>query len=257
MKLLLECPPSPRSPDRYAPRILGHNIPELERPQAQHVQAMLDRLWSFTNTFDATIKLMVHCRQNSDLLLVQKDQARQQQQYDRSRQLMDSMKLLSDWVTIAARDGTLTIYHFGKTLKAINFKHAPTIALHVDHKLLRAARSTFDQRFPENIEARNAVGHAADRHATADKSGETTYKGGLDSPDLHVAPGAGVVITNALIGSSMTATHIDPHTRQTSVVSADISADTLADLVMIQEQAFAAFRPLEQFVRSRVSSDAG
>ena len=83
------------------------------------------------------------------------------------------------WQSMAARDGALTIYHFGKATEGLqnSFRFCPTLDNQIEHKTIRQARKTFDAAFPDNIAIRNAVAHVADLSQTAEKKKSHSVKG--------------------------------------------------------------------------------
>jgi hypothetical protein len=75
---------------------------------------------------------------------------------------------LRGWTVMAARDGALTIYHFGKTIDALrqSFNSCPYIKGLVDHQVLREASKSFRREFPDSEAIRHVVGHVIDFCAT-------------------------------------------------------------------------------------------
>ena len=68
------------------------------------------------------------------------------------------------WQSMAARDGALSIYHFGRAIEGLknSLRFCPTLNAKVDHKKIRIAAKSFDATFPNNIAIRAAVAHVAD-----------------------------------------------------------------------------------------------
>lgn len=92
-----------------------------------------------------------------------------------------SIDTLSDWMLIAARDGALAIYHFGKTLEAIkkSLPGFPTLNSEVDHNLIRKANADYRKRFPRYEAIRHVVAHSAEFSATQAKRELHANKGPL------------------------------------------------------------------------------
>jgi hypothetical protein len=83
------------------------------------------------------------------------------------------------WQSIAARDGALSIYHFGHAIKGLqNSMHAcPTLNQQVENKKIKAALKIFESAFPDNIEIRNAVAHVAESSKTLEAKTANSVKG--------------------------------------------------------------------------------
>lgn len=68
------------------------------------------------------------------------------------------------WQKIAARDGAISIYHFGCVLDGIkaSLPTCPTVNAHVDHGIIRLARKDYRRAFPHYERIRHVVAHSAD-----------------------------------------------------------------------------------------------
>jgi hypothetical protein len=83
------------------------------------------------------------------------------------------------WQQMAARDGALTIYHFGRTIEGLreSFRHCRALSEYVDHNRIRQSYKDFKSAFPHFIEIRAAVAHIADFSGTAQKMFFHSVKG--------------------------------------------------------------------------------
>jgi hypothetical protein len=83
------------------------------------------------------------------------------------------------WQQMAARDGALTIYHFGRAIEGLreSFRGCPALSDRVDHKKIREAYKSFKSGFPDFIEIRTAVAHVADFSGTTQKKFFHSVKG--------------------------------------------------------------------------------
>lgn len=90
-----------------------------------------------------------------------------------------SLWTTSGWQQIAARDGALTIYHFGRAIEGLreSFHACPTLSERVDHVKIRQAYKGFKSAFPHFIEIRAAVAHVADFSGTTQKKFFHSVKG--------------------------------------------------------------------------------
>lgn len=73
-------------------------------------------------------------------------------------------RVYSGWQEIATRDAAMSIYHFGRIVKAIksSLPVCPTLCAKVDHKNLHVAVNSMEGSFPHYEGIRHVVGHASD-----------------------------------------------------------------------------------------------
>lgn len=106
-----------------------------------------------------------------------------------------------DWKYVAARDGAMSIFHFGKTIEGTrsSFHHVPAIKEHVDHDILREAKKDFDKNFPMYIKMRHALAHAGELTSTPKSHDNNTIKGSASKAGIVFGPEAeGGMVTNSL-----------------------------------------------------------
>jgi hypothetical protein len=90
-----------------------------------------------------------------------------------------SLWTTGNWQMMAARDGALTIYHFGSTIDGIKSSLPSCAALnaHVDHQKIRAACKLFKARFPGDRAIRHVSAHVADFSKTIAEQASHAVKG--------------------------------------------------------------------------------
>lgn len=73
-----------------------------------------------------------------------------------------------DWMSIAARDGAMMLYHFGMTIRSFDgmLKNAPCLAKSTDTKLLNEGKEFFEKSFADYYDVRQGVAHLADNSKT-------------------------------------------------------------------------------------------
>jgi hypothetical protein len=83
------------------------------------------------------------------------------------------------WQSMAARDGALTIYHFGRAIEGLknSLRFCDALGALVDHRKIKNAGKLFEAAFPDSIAIRNAVAHIADFSQTLDKKTSHAVKG--------------------------------------------------------------------------------
>ena len=156
------------------PQLDRSKIPPEEMPAFLHAVELLASLARFDREFrNAVLLFDASFQENQELV-----RAVERGQLD-FRTLDLATDTLSAWQAIAARDGALTIYHFGNTIEAVRKSlHAcPTLDRLVDHARLKHASAEFRKEFPRYEAIRHVVGHAADFAASPKKKDTHSVKG--------------------------------------------------------------------------------
>jgi hypothetical protein len=155
-------------------------MPPVEHDAALHIDRLLSLLLKYEERFLSALALFDCCESEMG----------RQFSFAASRMHLDKkgggatsvpeVETTVEWMTMAARDGALTIYHFGNTLEAIRraLPSCPTINSGVDHQILRSASKYFRKEFPRYEAIRHVVSHAADFTATQADREVHTHKGG-------------------------------------------------------------------------------
>lgn len=88
---------------------------------------------------------------------------------------------LSSWTNMAAREGAMSIYHFGCAAAAIaaSLNTCPTLQSKIDVDAIGGARNLFEAKFPSYISMRNAIAHVAEFSGTVTQSLRHSIKGPL------------------------------------------------------------------------------
>ena len=130
------------------PKIRLASLPLEERESADFISVLLAELVSYSYDFWAALNLFDYA--STKLPGVQDMDIEQKQLFTR-------------WLLIAAKDGAMTIYHFGETLDLIRggLKDCPTLRelTHIDD--LKSADKDFDKLFPNYVRLRHAIAHEA------------------------------------------------------------------------------------------------
>lgn len=152
----------------------------------------------------------------------------------------NQLHLLLEWKTIAARDATMTIYHFGQTLDAIvkSIRTCPPLKAGVLKPELDSAQPLFEKLFQKSTRMRNAVGHDVDRVATPKKMQDDTFKGDLASIAPFFEGSGSLFIGQMLVGRELTMT------KKSDVVSVEVSEAKLGALAQIRDLVYRAVEPL-------------
>jgi hypothetical protein len=191
-------------------------LPDSEVKFAHDIMSMVDAIRSYCEEFFAALLLFENCKdfKSHDVIV--------------SR----SLKSLP---FLAARDGAMTIYHFGKVLHLIrgSFHLAPTLVKLVDTKILKEITKDFERDFPLYMKMRNAIAHAGENLNPSKNHG---IEGPINIPGVLKANIAGnIVISSSLSGRMFM------YTFENRVVSYSISHESLIKLCDIAEKLKNAF----------------
>jgi hypothetical protein len=163
-------------PIEWLPQLDRDKIPIAEHPALQHIVGLLTALAVQERNFRTAVLLFEASHQeNSELANAVSSGVLDFGTLDRATDT------LSGWQSIAARDGAMTIYHFGCTVEAIkaSLPRCPTLNAGVDHSNLRMARKLFESHFPGYKDIRHVVAHTAEFAATIDDKEIHSHKGRL------------------------------------------------------------------------------
>ena len=147
------------------------------------------------------------------------------------------------WELMAAREGALTIYHFGQGLAAIApaVRKCSFIADRVDHAALRRARKSFKAAFPSHDAIRHVVGHTVDFSATLEErdrhSVRPPWERTFDSGTLQYAG------TRKIFNPGDLHDRVYRVTYEGDVHFYELRSETLERLSAIRERTYSGSRP--------------
>lgn len=154
---------------RPLPKIDFTVIPEAERDHEGELGMQLHFLNYWAKWFEANLRLYECSAQTLDA-------ARRHEHDDpKNEEAVVILDLMDGWPVIAARDGAMSIYHFAKTLNNIDnvLARMPSLAAKTDRTKRKEARNMLRESFPDHIDARDAVAHAADKASMREKEGHS------------------------------------------------------------------------------------
>ncbi|MBX9593050.1 MAG: hypothetical protein K2X46_01705 [Roseomonas sp.] len=141
------------------------------------------------------------------------------------------------WSFVAARDGAMTIYHFGKALELVrSLKNMPTLRSLVNVTELREAGREFNSKFPLYEKIRHAVAHSAER-LRRDKRIKHSFSGTMSAGGIYIENSQNVRISSNLYDREF------GYTVEGVYVSYSVSHETYSQLAMIQQRVWRAFDP--------------
>jgi hypothetical protein len=203
------------------PKIPYSVVPENEKRAADTLGTALVIMQQHANDFASDVELF----DNLAVILVPFSNATKETQ----RQALE-------WSMVAARDGSMNIYHFGKSIISAEKSLALCASLvqRVDKSRLGKANKLFRQHFPQHERIRHTVGHMAEFMADPAKSKKHEIKGGWSDDTSTVGPHTSFV--TSLAGRNFITTY------EGSLVSYKISKDTLDRLIEVKREFYSGFR---------------
>jgi hypothetical protein len=133
------------------------------------------------------------------------------------------------WPFIAARDGAMSIYHFGKAMEGImaSLHKCPTVLQEVNRAKLRSSRKRLRELFPNFEAVRHSVAHAGELMNDVDD---------LDRHSISTTSVQRMTIQNHLQGRAF------KNTFEGQIQSYEINQASRDGLVAIREEFCAAFK---------------
>jgi hypothetical protein len=156
------------------------------------------------------------------------------------QKFMSTWERCGPWTHIAARDGALQIYHFGKSMEKIKdtLHSCPVLNSYVNRQELRSSTKLFTSSFRRNEKIRHAIGHTAELVYSEKTFEEQAVKNYSDS--AIQAENSGIVMQGNLYGREYKTT-LDG-----KVYSYEISDATHQKLLSVAQHFCNAFQDASQ-----------
>jgi hypothetical protein len=234
------------------PQILSFELPAGEQKAEEEINSLLVAQHTYTGRLASALSLFdfaagryeaatAHCESERAKL------DRSATDYVRQRtplqiEYMKQSTLFVDWEQIAARDGAVTIFHFGITARQIAkaLDACPTV------KQMCPAiteESILGEELRDFWSVRNAAVHEAENSI---KNERHTVAGPLQLGGLGVVDGASAFLTSFIEGRTCS------FTVKGELHTFEMSQKTLASLVAAKRRAYAAFQVVENTQRARL-----
>ncbi len=177
------------------PQIDICRLPEGERKVAWLVQNTLLQLALRMEDFQAALELFDFCASHIRENLLDKQFA--------------LIRNYTKWQLLSARDGAMTLYHFGRTIRYVGnlLKGAPVLKGEIEHSHLRAARRLMHEKFPHVERVRHAVAHSAELTESEEKFDANAFTGTYDGQGIRIKDGSSIFVSNNLDGRTYTTGH--------------------------------------------------
>lgn len=243
--------------------------PEEERTSAHELAGMLNSLGRYVRRFRDAVALFHFAE--AHFLSAIRSESRQsvvmpesleatEETHAQMREMMRAMQAnmremqqYSEWQRIAARDCALTIFHFSKTMGAVDGywpKSIPSLKGKIDFPLKKQAERELSAAFPFADGLRHTVAHQAE-FATPTRIAEHMISGPYNGFDMYLEEGATVSVSEDLSDD------IYASTFEGKMIHIAINDGTVAKLSGVRDeylQAFTEFLPDEAKEFARMAS---
>jgi hypothetical protein len=221
------------------PRLNTLGLPAIERESGDSIGRALSALKSYVGQFGAALSLFDNIELQKETL------TRNGYGGPLGRDTLDKLRILRDWQAIAARDGALTIHHFGHAKRGLHagLRGAPTVRSMIDLSALHAARKLFNSNFPTAAEMRHATSHMEETKDT------------LSAIEKHGVGGGngrrGFVYSDNLNGRSYSSMW------EGKIVSYNLSQATALNMAKVRDAYFEVFGPAEKALKEAADAFRG
>jgi len=211
---------------RHLQNLSGPTFTLEERESLWHLEGFLRDLDSYAAKFYYAVALFDMASENLGRFL----------QDDRSK-VQPSLERCRAWLTLAARDGAMTVFHFAKTLDAVKSGVAGSknISATLDHTQFRSIRREFREHFPNFEPVRHAVAHSGELLKDEKRRSENTFSGSFDGPGLLIRDSTDVFVSEMLVDRTFS------NTFDGKIISYDLSWENWRVLDKIVSDLFFLF----------------
>jgi hypothetical protein len=143
---------------------------------------------------------------------------------------------------VAARDGAMSIYHFGITIEAIRSQigKCPTLFSKLDRAKLKALGKHLRAEFPYFEAVRHAAAHLAELTETAENREANAVTGPHTFAGVTIEFGAKVTFRNVLVDRQYA------NTTDGKIQAYEVSRHTYDALVAIRVECYSVFEPVAE-----------
>jgi hypothetical protein len=136
------------------PRLYAGSLPFAEQDSCGLINGRLSELAFYVDDFTAALELYEVSTKAVGHIM---------QPFDGTEDETRARNIKRRWRFIAAKDGAMTLYHFGETLDAIRggLGECKTLRDMVSTEKLKAADKHFDRAFPNYVKLRHSIAHQA------------------------------------------------------------------------------------------------
>jgi hypothetical protein len=216
-------------------------LPAEERERGNRLHNLLMELSSIVDELNSSVALFDHVRTVSV-------QLRESGKADRNNpDLARSYNIARKWPSIAARDASMAVWHFGEAMRytKVLLKKSPTLDSLTNWPAIKGATKAYSEYFArgERIEhLRNAISHKTEInefpevHAT---------KGNADIPGIKMTGNASLIVVGSLHNSTFI------YTWKGKARKLDITMDTVGKLAQVRDLLYSGLVEMAAELKSR------
>ena len=243
-------------PAPFPPIIYMRPIPQNERAAVGEFVSMLIDLGKYQNEFEAALRLIDMC--DAELERAGADRARsrpmtieQQREAEEARgyeavkaeetSYQAKTQQLIAWSRIAARDGAMTMFHYGKCTALINRSVPKALQTMSSAQKRKIGAKLFASLFPDFDDMRHSVAHAAEFYNDpAERLKHVVEGAAIKSDALNIGnPSAGVILAGTMEGRRFQST------MDGRVVAYELTEKTLGSLNSVTQYYYSAFEEFQ------------
>jgi len=218
--------------NRTAPYVNVSTIPEAEREHFSAFSSAMQELQTYILNFYSALNLF-----NEIARQINSNEAN-----------IDHLRSIGSWRFIAARDGAMSIYHFGAALEGARYSISQCKSLfsHIDRNKLKESSQVFKSGFLMSEKMRHAIAHAGELFTRKDKAREHSFRGEYKTPHISLkneSPNLTMIVSNGLQGNMFTNTFMG------EIVTYAVDETSLSTLIISRDHFYDALENVNQHSR--------
>lgn len=228
--------------DAAAPALWEKRVPESEKGAASHVAHLLFMLNYYVRCFESDVQLYEAA---AGFHFPAHDTFEKFPEGSQDPEAINANKWLEitdGWATISARDGAMSIYHFGRTIEGFydTWSNAPYLRENFG-RAVKNADKALRIAFPNFINARDAVSHSGGRGRNPSQQDIHAYLGPWANSQMSIRGND----TEILLVDNMSNRQYS-NTWEGKVISYEISLQSALKLAAIRDEIFNAFASVDK-----------
>jgi len=212
------------------PRLFPREFSKSDYDVVDHLSLIVSQPTSYAEDFQDALSLFDYCHEQRSVFISLGEEDELAKAWQR-----EFFSRLSSWQLVAARDGAMSIFQFGESMKFIKagVHMAPSLSVMIDSEAWKSANRRFKKDFPRFEAMRHAVAHSAEMIKTR--------------AHLKKNSAGQMFIQSSLSGRQFQATY------DGKLLSYEMSQETLNKLTLVLSEFYRAFRRADGFVRPKTS----
>ena len=219
---------------RNSPMLRLERLPEAERDNAWAISGTLSTLSSLVFQFRTALQLLDFSKANRKPLVGLGECFWGEDFQERA----DHNEVMAQWSMMAARSGSIYIYEFHQSVKAVDNQLAkcPSLRALINREARKRANALFDSSFPDFAKVRHFAAHGSEMTSYPDDIARHSSSD-IDRPEIVMSNGHSVTINGSLMDRTYASTY------EGRLVSYDLSDESANKLDEILTERFRMFEP--------------